>query len=159
MVIPQVKKYYHLFHWRKSYFSVYNCFELANISDRALFKSKVDFLVATEWNEDINYYADIAGSWVRDVHCYFIQCNTSNYGDSCILKPSKTETSRMVTVKGGENSTVLIDNLDIESLRSFQFKEHNLQMKDKSFKLTPPDFDRKNVEIRESDGQFVHIDS
>lgn len=146
--VPNVKKGYHLFHWRGCYFSVYNCFELANISDRALLKSKVDFIVATEWNPDINYYSEIAGSWVRDVHCYFIQCNTSNYGNSCIMKPSKSVESRMVVVKGGQNSTVLVDDLDIEKLRAFQFKEHILQMDDESFKLTPPDFDKGNVEKR-----------
>lgn len=154
-VIPHVKKCYHLFHWRKCYFSVYNCFELANISDRALFKSKVDFIIATEWNADVNYYADIAGSWVRDVHCYFIQCNTSGYGDSCIMQPSKKEINRMVTVKGGDNSTVLVENLDIEKLRQFQFKEHILQMDDKSFKLTPPDFSIDDVEIRMKNEKFV----
>ena len=154
-IVPKVKKYYHLFHWRKCYFSVYNCFELANINDRALFKSKVDFIVATEWNADINYYADIAGSWVRDVHCYFVQCNTSSYGDSCIMQPSRTEISRMVTVKGGDNSTVLVENLDIEKLRDFQFKEHILQMDDKNYKLTPPDFSTDDVEVRKNNGKFV----
>ena len=154
-VVPKVKKFYHLFHWRKCYFSVYNCFELANINDRALFKSKVDFIVATEWNADINYYADIAGSWVRDVHCYFIQCNTSSYGDSCIMQPSKTEMSRLVTVKGGDNSTVLVENLDIEKLREFQFKEHILQMDDEDYKLTPPDFSTDDVEVRKNNGKFV----
>ena len=153
-VVPSVKKYYHLFHWRKCYFSVYNCFELANINDRALFKSKVDFIVATEWNADVNYYSDIAGSWVRDVHCYFIQCNTSGYGDSCIMRPSKTDESRMVSVKGGDNSTVLVENLDIEKLRDFQYKEHILQMDDKSFKLTPPDFDTDDVGIRIRNEEF-----
>lgn len=154
-VVPDDKKYYYLFHWRNCYFSVYNCFELANINDRALFKSKADFIVATEWNPDVNYYADIAGSWVRDVHCFFIQCNTSSYGDSCIMQPSKTETSRMVTVKGGINSSVLVEILDIEKLRNFQFKEYILQMDDKSFKMTPPDFSTDDVETRMNDEEFV----
>jgi len=73
---------YDLFHWRKVYFSVYNCFELANIQHRSIFKSKVDFIVASELNRDTDYFSDIAGAWVRDVHSYFIQINTSNYGDS-----------------------------------------------------------------------------
>lgn len=147
--IPHFEKsLYCLFHWRKVYFSVYNCFELANINDRSLFKSKVDLLVATELNKDVNYYADIAGSWVRDIHCFFVQVNTSHYGDSCIMRPTKTETCKMVTVKGGKNSTILVDDLEIDKLRSFQFKEHITQMDDKSFKLTPPDFSRDDVKRR-----------
>ena len=155
--IPEFKpSLYCLFHWRKVYFSVYNCFELANISDRSLFKSKVDFIVATELNKDVNYYADIAGSWVRDIHCYFVQVNTSHYGDSCIVQPTKTETSKIVTVKGGCNSTILVENLNIEKLRSFQFKEHFTQMDDKTYKLTPPNFDIENVRKRiENEPLFI----
>ena len=157
--VPQCQRradaLYCLFHWRKVYFSVYNCFELANIRDRSFFKSKVDFIVATELNKDVNYFADIAGSWVRDIHCFFIQVNTSHYGDSCIVRPSKTETSRMVSVKGGKNSIVLTEDLEIESLRTFQFKEHITQMDDHSYKVTPPDFPREYVEMRIEDKSIV----
>ena len=81
-------------------------------------KSKVDFIVATELNSDTNYYSDIAGSWVRDIHSFFIQVNTSEYGDSRIMKPSKSVEKNMVVVKGGKNSTILIDDLDIDSLEN-----------------------------------------
>ena len=47
----------------------------------------------------------------------FIQVNTSEYGDSRIMKPSKSVEKNMVVVKGGKNSTILIDDLDIDSLR------------------------------------------
>lgn len=151
------KPAYDLFHWRKSYFSVYNCFELADISDRALFKSKVDFIIATELNKDINYFADIGGAWVRDLHCFFVQVNTSYYGDSKIVQPTKTETKNMVTVKGGLNSVVLIEYLDIDKLREFQLKEYNLQKEDKKFKPTPPRFEIENVKTRISDEDFKTV--
>ncbi|MES0503140.1 RNA-directed DNA polymerase [Bacteroides fragilis] len=143
-------KLYDLFHWRKSYFSVYNCFELANISDRALFKSKLDFIVATEYNKDINYFSDIAGSWVRDLHCFFVQANSSQYGDSRIVQPAKSDFKNMISVKGGKHPVVLIDELQIDKLRDFQNKEYNLQKelidKEKThLKPTPPDFNKDNV--------------
>ena len=144
-------KLYCLFHWRKVFFSVYNCFELADINDRSLFKAKVDFIVATELNRDVNYFADIAGSWVRDIHCFFIQVNTSHFGDSCIMQPSKSETCKMVSVKGGKNSTILVEDLEIDRLRSFQLKEHITQMDDSTYKLTPPDFSRIDVIRRIND--------
>ena len=71
------------------------------------------------------------------------------------MQPSKTELSRMVTVKGGINSSVLVEMLDIEGLRNFQFQEHILQMDDKSFKMTPPDFNTDDVETRKNDDDFV----
>lgn len=145
---------YDLFHWRKSYFSVYNCFELADISDRALFKSKVDFIIATELNKDTNYFSDIGGAWVRDLHCFFIQVNTSYYGDSKIVQPTKSETKNMMMVKGGLNSVVLVEYLDIEKLREFQLKKYNLQKEDKKFKPTPPRFEIENVKTRIKDEDF-----
>lgn len=153
---------YDLFHWRKVYFSVYNCFELANIQHRSIFKSKVDFIIASELNRDTDYFSDIAGAWVRDVHSYFIQVNTSNYGDSRLLQPSKSYKKDLIQVKGGINSTVLVDNLEIKKLRDFQYMEYNLQkdyinMGKYDFKPTPPDFNRENVLKRINNEKFNTI--
>lgn len=153
-VPEEVKSIYHLFHWRKSYFSVYNCFELASIEERCLMKSKVDFIVATELNSDTNYYSDIAGSWVRDIHSFFIQVNTSEYGDSRIMKPSKSVEKNMVVVKGGKNSTILVDDLDIEALRKFQLPGYAGQDAKGVFKNTPPRFNQKDVKTRIDDKDF-----
>lgn len=150
----EVKSIYHLIHWKKSYFSVYNCFELASIEDRFLMKSKVDFIVATELNSDTNYYSDIAGSWVRDIHSFFIQVNTSEYGDSRIMKPSKSVEKNMVVVKGGKNSTILIDDLDIDALRKFQLPGYAAQDAKAVFKYTPPGFIQKDVKTRIDDKDF-----
>lgn len=153
-VPKEVKSIYHLFHWKKSYFSVYNCFELASIEERCLMKSKVDFIVATELNSDTNYYSDIAGSWVRDIHSFFIQVNTSEYGDSRIMRPSKSVEKNMVVVKGGKNSTILIDDLDIDSLRKFQLPGYAGQDAKGIFKNTPPRFSQKDVKTRIDDKDF-----
>lgn len=153
-VPKEVKSIYHLFHWKKSYFSVYNCFELASIEERCLMKSKVDFIVATELNSDTNYYSDIAGSWVRDIHSFFIQVNTSEYGDSRIMKPSKSVEKNMVVVKGGKNSTILIDDLDIDSLRKFQLPGYAGQDAKGIFKNTPPRFNQKDVKTRIDNKDF-----
>ena len=75
------------------YFSVYCCYELTSIVDRSLFQVYADMMIAVEWNKDINYYSNILESLSRDMHCYCIQVNTSDYGDSRITRPSKTEGS------------------------------------------------------------------
>lgn len=147
--IPLTEKVYEHDHWRGVYFSTYNCYELTNVEDRGIFKSEVDFLVATEWNKDTNYFSDIVGSWSRDLHCYFVQVNTSQYGDSKILSPSKQENKNILSVKGGKFDIVLVHDIDIKNLRDFQFMEHNMQKISKTgFKQTPPDFNRDNVKKR-----------
>ena len=133
--------HYELYKWRGSYFPVYCCYELTSVIERALFQSYADFLVAIEWNKDVNYYSNILESLSRDIHCYCIQVNSSDYGDSRITKPSRTEEKDIVRTKGGINSTILIDIIDINKLREFQLKEYGLQVMDKSFKPTPPGFD------------------
>lgn len=157
--IIEYPKSYDLFHWRNTYFSVYNCFELADIYDRGLFKSKVDFIVAAEFNRDTGYFSDIAGSWVRDIHCYFVQVNTSHYGDSRLIQPAKSYAKDLIQIKGGLNSTILVGELKIEDLREFQLVEYNLQKEkiDKGLtvlKPTPPDFNRNNVRIRINNKSF-----
>lgn len=138
----QVKEpQYTLFHWRKSYFSVYNCFELADLRSRAKFMSKVDFIVAVEYNRDIHYFSDVVGAWARDIHCFIIQVNSSNFGDSKVIMPSKTDEKTLVQVKGGDNTVVLVCTLPIDSLRDFQLATYVVQQNDKRFKFTPPSFD------------------
>ena len=106
-----------------------------------LYESYADMLVAVEWNRDTKYYSNILESLSRDIHCYCIQVNSSNYGDSRITKPSKTEEKDIIRTKGGKNSTILVDEIDIGALRSYQLKEYELQSKNNQFKATPPEFD------------------
>lgn len=138
-------KTYELYKWNGCYFPVYCCYELTSINDRALFQSYADFLIAIEWNRDVNYYSNILESLSRDIHCYCIQVNSSDYGDSRITKPSKTDEKDMIRTKGGKNSTILIDTIDIAALRDFQIKEYELQKSNYRFKTTPPDFNKDLV--------------
>lgn len=137
------KNYYHKVSWRGISFATYNCFELSDITHRVIFKSEIDLLFACVWNKDTNYYQHILESAVRDLHCYTVQANTSQYGGSCILRPTKTESKTMLYVKGGENSCVLTTKLDIKGLREFQYKSKpNLIDK---FKHLPPGYDSDSV--------------
>lgn len=137
------KAYYHKVSWRGISFATYNCFELSDITHRILFKSQIDLLIACVWNKDTNYYQHILESTVRDLHCYTVQANTSQYGGSCVLRPTKTESKTMLYVKGGENSCVLTTKLDIKGLREFQFKS-SPNPRD-SFKHLPPGYDCDSV--------------
>lgn len=147
-------KAYELYKWKNCFFPVYCCYELSSINDRALFQSYADFLVAIEWNKDINYYSNILESLSRDIHCYCIQVNSSDYGDSRITKPSKAEEKDMIRTKGGKNSTILIDTIDISTLRDFQIKEYELQKSDSRFKTTPPDF-KADIVMKKIKGEDI----
>lgn len=151
-ITPDKGKNYELYCWNNFWFSVYCCYELASINDRALFKSYVDALFAVEWNKDTNYYSNIVESLSRDIHCYCIQVNTSDYGDSRITKPSKTESKDLLKVKGGKNTTVMVDEIDVEMLRAYQLKGNLLQSKqtdNAQFKMTPPDYDCEITKLRQ----------
>ena len=149
--VPTDTEPYPLFHWRGSYFTVFNCYELANVEDRALFRSKIDFMVTVEWNPDTNYFSNIAESSARDLHCFFIQVNTAQYGDSRIVSPSKSEKLNILRTKGGKNETLLIQDLNIGALRDFQLLAPSGQSADDRFKITPPNFNYDEIDLRVAD--------
>jgi hypothetical protein len=142
---------YDLFAWKGCQFSVYNCYELADIEHRSIFRSDLDFLVACVLNQDINYFSSIVESVVKDLHCYVVQVNCSEYGDSRILQPTNKEHMNMLQVTGGDNKTVLTKILDIKDLRKFQSAVNNdekfekPEKKVKKFKPLPPNYDQKKV--------------
>ena len=137
-----------LYHWTDCWFPVYCCFELASIQDRSLFLSYADMMVAVEWNRDVNYYSNILEALSRDIHCYCVQVNSSDYGDSRITFPTKTEMKDILKTKGGMNDTILVGTIDVGRLREFQLKEYNLQKMDPAFKPTPPLFDKEIVRAK-----------
>ncbi|KJZ36652.1 hypothetical protein VC33_15740 [Pseudomonas fluorescens] len=142
------KSRYQLFQWRGASFAVYNCYELANVEDRCLFKGMVDFIVCSEFNKDVNYFSNIVESAARDIHCYVIQVNSAQFGDSRVVSPSRTETLNPLRIKGGDNQTFLTMLLPLQRLRSHQLKRYGLQKDSKEYKPTPPDFDIAEIKKR-----------
>lgn len=154
-IVPKPTPYrYHLLRWRGLYFTNYYCFELADIIHRSIFRSKIDFLIASEWNKDINFFSNISEATSRDLHCYFIQVNTSDYGDSRVAHPRSTENRDSLRIKGGKNTTLLVDVLDIKGLREFQYKGYGLQRSDKEFKPTPADYNHDDAKKRQQNQSF-----
>jgi hypothetical protein len=147
-IVPKLRRsVYNKLSWKKIHFASYNCYELADITHRTIFRSEVDLLFASEYNRDVNYFSNIVDTVSRDVHCYFIQANSSDFGDSRITSPSRTETKDILRLKGGANSVVLAETIDLESLREFQatriFGQNSMK-----FKNTPPDYDHSKAEKR-----------
>lgn len=147
-VPSNVLKFYNLFKWKGLSFTVFNCYELASVNDRSLFVSKVDAIFASEFNKDWKYFSNIAESISRDVHCYYIQSNTSDIGDSRIIQPTSSNDKDILRLKGGNKSSVLTGTIDILKLRDFQEKEYFRQKELKTFKPTPPLFNKENVNKR-----------
>lgn len=140
---------YHLIKWKGITFATYNCFELANIKHRALFRSQIDILFACVWNKDTKYYQHITESAARDLHCYVAQANTSHYGGSCVLQPTKSDISNKIYVKGGENNCILTTTLDITSLREAQYRSSRVI--NDIIKPNPPGFDHGKLLKRSTD--------
>lgn len=138
-------KEYNLFSWNNIWISVFCCFEIAAIKDRSVYASIADVFTVVEWNKDINYFSNIIESLSRDLHCYCVQVNSSSYGDSCVIQPSETYKKAILRTKGGENSSVLIGEVDVDKLRRFQIQEYEKQKQDGSFKQTPPYFEKEKA--------------
>ncbi|WP_394674976.1 hypothetical protein [uncultured Chryseobacterium sp.] len=145
LVPKPTRDIYHIFKWKNIYFSVFYCFELANIAHRSLLKSKIDLLFAIEYNQDTNYFSNLVESITRDLHCYVVQVNSSHYGDTRISQPTNSYNIDIVKLKGGENNVTVLGTIEIDKLREFQRKKYNLTKTDKSYKPLPPAFDVSEV--------------
>ena len=144
---------YCLFSWNGLSFSSYCCYEIADIVHRSIFKSYLDALIVVEWNKDIEYFSSIVESLSRDLHCYLIQVNSSDYGDSRITQPASYAIKDIVRAKGGRNAYLIVEDIDINELRKFQKMDYQLQKKYSSkhngkYKFTPPGFDKSKVDER-----------
>lgn len=141
-------KNYDLFSWKGLYFTIFNCFELTSLLDRALFKNYIDLMIASVYNRDIKYFRNIIDSTARDLHCYVAQVNVQKYGDSGVVVPKKSEMMVLSNIKGGINCNLLVTPIEIKSLREFQMKTIDYQSHDSCYKYTPPDIDEKLVRCR-----------
>lgn len=139
---PSMSRYF-LHDWRGTRLTVFNCFELSDIKHRAEFREKIDLLIAVEWNKDTRYFSNIVESSVRDLHSYVIQANTSQFGDSRISAPKRSEEMNLAQVSGGRNTTLLVAEIDIAELNDFRSKKNSPI--DKRFKPTPSGFDHDEI--------------
>jgi hypothetical protein len=147
--VPISDKRYDIFSWEGVHFSNFNCFELSDIEGRSRLKNYIDLLIASVYNKDINYFENILESTCRDLHIFVAQSNTSIYGNCEILQPSSKDSMVLASIKGGKNSNLLIEEIDIESLRNFQLQKYYLQKRENNiYKPTPSGMDINIVNLR-----------
>lgn len=142
---PMPGNVYQLYSWHNIWFSVYCCFELASIQDRALFSSLCDITIGVEWNKDTPYFDHISSALSRDLYCYVIEANTAQYGGSGVVQPQSSTTSEIIRTKGGDNCCILTTTIDVQALREAQFP---VIADRKPFKPLPPIVERKYIDAR-----------
>lgn len=149
-----------LYHWHGHVFTTYNCYELCNPKHRSFFFNCIDAMYCPVYNPDTYYFNNIAESTARDMHCFFILSNPSQYGDSRVSIPAAHMFMNLLKVKGGNTSdnevTILSCNLDYIKLRSFQLGKivdtnNNEKIK---FKPLPPGFKEFGVQKRKEKFSF-----
>jgi hypothetical protein len=122
---PAMGQKHTLFCWGNIYFVTYCCYELTSISLRHIFQGTADIVFGVEWNSDTYYFGNIMEALSRDIYCYCVQSNMSEYGDSRIIQPTKKDFMNILKVKGGINASVLIGEIDIQELRKHQRKKND----------------------------------
>jgi len=107
------------------YFSSLICNELTDIENRMIKRGKIDALFIVEWNKDIKSFNALVESAALDIHCYVVQVNNRQYGDSRIRAPYSKDFHRdIVQVKGGNHDYLIVGEINIGELRDFQ--SHNI---------------------------------
>ncbi len=153
MVVPKPMPYrYDLFIWRGVYFSTYYCYELADVFHRYALNGKIDIVFAPIWNADMHYYNNIAEVTTRDMHINLVQVNTSQYGESRVIRPTDFDRKDKARIKGGTvndyDITISVSDIELKKFRDFQTKNFNTQKQSGLYKPTPPDFPIEDVIVR-----------
>lgn len=121
------------------------CYEFTDICARSLFKNNTDVVFIPENNSDTNYFSNIVETMTRDLHAFMVQANTSIYGDSRISGPYSRDYRNVVQIKGGDNDSLIIGTINIQSVIKYRDDEKNEMQKelDKIFNMSP--YERKDV--------------
>lgn len=144
---PAIGQRHTLFNWGDIFFATYCCYELTSISLRHTFQGTADIIFGVEWNKDTYYFGNIMEALSRDIYCYCVQSNMSEYGDSRIIQPTKKDLMNILKVKGGINASVLIGEIDIQELRVHQKNKNDIS--DKSvYKPLPAGWDLTKTNIK-----------
>lgn len=102
-------------------FSSLICSELMNIGYRSAMRGKIDSLMLSESNQDLNTFNSLVEAAALDIHCYVVQANNRSYGDSRIRAPYKTDYKRdIIRIRGGLDDHFVTGEFNIRSLRKFQ---------------------------------------
>ena len=128
---PVEKPVYDLFEWNNISFTVFDCYELTDVSARSKFKNNIDIMFSIEYNPDTSYFSNIVESTTRDLGCFVVQVNTSNYGDTRIAGPCKRNYLNICSISGGEINSIHVGKVCLNDYRDYkvyerepEFKEH-----------------------------------
>jgi hypothetical protein len=103
------------------HFGILVCSEFTNIEHRASFRGNVDAVFVPEFNPDVTSFSSMVESAALDVHCYVVQCNDRQYGDSRIQAPYvKRHLRELLRVRGGVTDVALVGSIDVLGLRRAQ---------------------------------------
>lgn len=122
------------------FFSVLICNEFTDIGNRAKLRGNIDALFVVEWNKDIKSFNTYVESASLDIHCYVIQANNGQYGDSRIRAPYKEDYKRdIVRITGqGSHDVLIVGEINIGELCKFQ---SNCVTTNSTFKPVPTGFE------------------
>ncbi len=154
---------YQLFSWKGINIAPLVCYELTDITARALFKGRCDFITASVFNPDTTYFSNIIDSTARDLHSFVVQANTSFYGDSRVTGPYDRDSKDIFKLKGGENDHVVIGTVNFQKYRKFQENYYtNLDQRvslikkiNKSRKKKYPEKDRTKPNIKPLSARYT----
>ena len=151
---PEKDMQYYLYSWNGIHIVPYYCYEITDIQSRGKFKSCCDIVTVSEFNKDEIYFGNIAESLARDIYCYCIKSNTSEFGGNSIIQPAPSEVMKIIDLKGGENDYLVVQELNIDKLRKNAIKSDLVpNNKDKNLKPNPPGLNKDIIKER------MHLES
>lgn len=100
-------------------FSPLICYESTDVVARSLLKNNIHYAFTIAFNKDTNYFRSIGQATSRDLSCFYIECNSSNYG-STSFAPYRSQYLPIASNKGDSRSHMQIISTNLEALIEYK---------------------------------------
>lgn len=101
-------------------YTIFLCYELTDLNQRAMYKDKVDCVFVPVMNRDTEYFENIINSYSRDIFAYIIQSNSAIYKGTAIYAPFNSDNKIIASGNGGVNNRLIVDEIKINALREYK---------------------------------------
>ena len=112
-------------------------------------------MFSIEYNQDTSYFSNIVESTTRDLGCFVVQVNTSNYGDTRIVGPCKRNYLNICSISGGEINSIHIGKVCLNDYRDYkvyerkpEFKEHKKHVEQSPKEKLVKKFARSSAKVK-----------
>jgi hypothetical protein len=122
-------------------FGIMICSDIFDIERMMLYQARIHHLFVISLNKDLNTYFSMCESLSRLLYCNVLICNTGHYGGSLVISPYRDANERLIYKYQGQRMfNTHVVSVPLKSLDEAQKTDYVIDVKEKTFKASPPGY-------------------